>query len=289
MLGNWVKFPTEILNNPRYGNLPPRLWRLAAELRLIKGMKPQDPILPTIEEIQWKIHAPDIKALSEDLEALRKIGILDHDGQNLLYPNLVEEGEADSPKVRQSRHRENERLSRSGNDQVTNRVLEREEVERSEQDKTRAEEDTESAPAASADLFGDLAKRLKNPSDSASDDLPDDTFWEKMQSLRPELCMEQVRAKLENFCRTNRISMTREYAEAWFKREKLPMKATPLPKPQKPKVDVAFEEKGFRWRSKKYPDSILIHPTWNTFPFKDWPKSTQKEFLDHQKKLRKSP
>lgn len=43
------------------------------------------------------------------------------------------------------------------------------------------------------------------------------------------------------------------------------------------KVD---EEEAFKWRAWIYPDSMLIHPTWNTFPFKDWPKSTQQEYLN---------
>jgi hypothetical protein len=40
------------------------------------------------------------------------------------------------------------------------------------------------------------------------------------------------------------------------------------------------EEEAFKWRCWIYPDSMLIHPTWNTFPFKDWPKSTQEEYLN---------
>jgi hypothetical protein len=40
------------------------------------------------------------------------------------------------------------------------------------------------------------------------------------------------------------------------------------------------EEDAFAWRVEMYPDSMLIHPTWNTFPFKDWPKSTQQDYLN---------
>jgi hypothetical protein len=287
MLGNWVKFPTEILNSPRYGNLTPKLWRLAAELRLIKGMKPQDPILPPIEEIQWKTHASDIQTLKEDLEALREIGILDHDGKNLLYPNIVEEGEYDSDKVRKARQRENERLSRNGHDSVTIRDLERGEVERQDQDQNRAEADhSDSVPATPAYLIGDLAKKLTASTDGESTDPPDDAFWEGLKPLRPEIDMEKVREKMESYCRKHRMKITREYAKAWVKREKKPLEEIPPEKPRKPKIDVALEQEAFRWRSQHYPDSMLVHPTWKTFPFKIWPKSTQYEFLTYKKQLK---
>ena len=40
------------------------------------------------------------------------------------------------------------------------------------------------------------------------------------------------------------------------------------------------EQSAFDWRCWVYPDSMLVHPTWNTFPFKIWPKSIQQEYLD---------
>jgi hypothetical protein len=40
------------------------------------------------------------------------------------------------------------------------------------------------------------------------------------------------------------------------------------------------EQSAFDWRCWVYPDSMLVHPTWNTFPFKSWPKSIQQEYLD---------
>jgi len=40
------------------------------------------------------------------------------------------------------------------------------------------------------------------------------------------------------------------------------------------------EQEAFEWRCWVYPDSMLVHPTWNTFPFAKWPRSTQQEYLD---------
>jgi hypothetical protein len=245
---------------------------------LIKGMKPQDPILPTIEEIQWKTHASDIQVLNEDLEALREKGILDHDGKYLIYPNIVEEGEPDSAKERKARQRQNDRLSRNGHGPVTICDPERGDVERKDKDQNREEEVLVTAPAV---LVGDLAKQLTASTNGESSDVPDEVFWERMKHLRPELFMERVREKLETYCRENRKKLTREYAEAWVKREKTPLEEITPIKPKKPKIDVAFEEAAFKWRSEHYPDSLAParHPTWKTLPFKDWPTETQKEFL----------
>jgi len=40
------------------------------------------------------------------------------------------------------------------------------------------------------------------------------------------------------------------------------------------------EMEAFEWRCWVYPDSMLVHPTPDTFPFKAWPKSTQEEYLN---------
>jgi hypothetical protein len=40
------------------------------------------------------------------------------------------------------------------------------------------------------------------------------------------------------------------------------------------------EEEAFEWRCWVYPESMLVNPTWNTFPFSNWPKSIQQEYLN---------
>jgi hypothetical protein len=98
--------------------------------------------------------------------------------------------------------------------------------------------------------------------------------------------MEKVREKMESYCRENRKNITREYAKAWVKREKKPLEEIPPEKPRKPKIDVALEEEAFRWRSQHYPDSMQVHPTSKTFPFKGWPKSLQDEYHSYKKSLK---
>jgi hypothetical protein len=54
-------------------------------------------------------------------------------------------------------------------------------------------------------------------------------------------------------------------------------------KPKKPTITSRLgvnEQEAFDWRCWVYPDSMLVHPTWNTFPFAKWPRSTQQEYLD---------
>jgi hypothetical protein len=52
---------------------------------------------------------------------------------------------------------------------------------------------------------------------------------------------------------------------------------SPTAKP-KPKSDID-EADAFAWRSQEYPDSLEVHPTASTFPFKTWPESVRREYL----------
>jgi len=192
MSGHWIKLHTEILNNRIYASLPPNLFQLAIKLKLVMGMTPKDHILPPVEDIGFAIRRTDGEGLLADMEALKKIGILDNDGKNWLLLNIVEEGEPDSPKARQARHRENERQSRNNHDPVTNRDLEREkdiDKERSEQkEKIRAEREDEPHDAVSATtLVGDV---MKNCVVSDADET-DEQFWERLAKLRPDLIIRE--------------------------------------------------------------------------------------------------
>lgn len=55
-----------------------------------------------------------------------------------------------------------------------------------------------------------------------------------------------------------------------------PGKKIKPPAPERPKVD---ERDAFRWRCETYPMSRDIHPTPESFPFKNWPSDTQAEYL----------
>lgn len=50
----------------------------------------------------------------------------------------------------------------------------------------------------------------------------------------------------------------------------------------KRKTDIN-EADAFAWRSEAYPESLEVHPTASTFPFKTWPESIRREYLDSRK------
>jgi len=53
----------------------------------------------------------------------------------------------------------------------------------------------------------------------------------------------------------------------------------PVTKP-KPEVD---EGDAFKWRSENYPESLAVHPTAATFPFRAWPDSIKSEYRNRNK------
>jgi hypothetical protein len=59
-----------------------------------------------------------------------------------------------------------------------------------------------------------------------------------------------------------------------------PAYSAPKSKP-KPEVD---EAEAFRWRSTAYPESLEVHPTAASFPFKNWPESIQREYKTQNRK-----
>jgi hypothetical protein len=50
----------------------------------------------------------------------------------------------------------------------------------------------------------------------------------------------------------------------------------------KPEVD---EEDALRWRLETYPVSGEIHPRWQSFPFKQWPEETRREYREAKSQL----
>ncbi len=45
------------------------------------------------------------------------------------------------------------------------------------------------------------------------------------------------------------------------------------------------ESEAFRWRSEAYPESLEVHPTASTFPFKSWPDSIKAEYRNRSRNL----
>ena len=70
----WIKLYHEILDDPKMGRLPDRLWRRAIELFLLAGEMHNSGDLPSVVDMAWKLRTTKDE-LMEDLLALGKVGI----------------------------------------------------------------------------------------------------------------------------------------------------------------------------------------------------------------------
>lgn len=71
----WIKFYIEVLDDPKMGRLPDRLWRRACELFLVAGETHDNGSLPSLEDLAWRLRLTS-EELSEDLSQLTELGIL---------------------------------------------------------------------------------------------------------------------------------------------------------------------------------------------------------------------
>ncbi|MGB8212262.1 MAG: hypothetical protein WCE68_01770 [Anaerolineales bacterium] len=71
----WIKLFIEILDDPKMGRLPDRLWRRLVELFLLAGRHADDGTLPPVEEMAWTLRLSPGQML-EDLHGLAEIGVI---------------------------------------------------------------------------------------------------------------------------------------------------------------------------------------------------------------------
>ena len=78
----WIKLYHEILDDPKMGRLPDRLWRRTIEIFLLAGDLDCDGALPTVADMAWRLRA-DPADLEADLIELATVGIVTRqdDGQ----------------------------------------------------------------------------------------------------------------------------------------------------------------------------------------------------------------
>ena len=138
----WIKLYHEILDDPKMGKMPDRLWRRTIELFLIAGEFDQDGTLPTPEDISWRLRLTENETL-DDMNYLVLVGILTEENNVYTVSKFIDRQSAMSGAERIKRFRETKRkdeyYSRSNdvsNDNVTNRSQIR-------LDKNRLEEDIE--------------------------------------------------------------------------------------------------------------------------------------------------
>ena len=73
MADYWFKFYTEVIDDPKMGLLPDRLWRRFFELCALAKRANQDGRLPGVKDLAWMLRLPEDE-LAADLEGLGSRG-----------------------------------------------------------------------------------------------------------------------------------------------------------------------------------------------------------------------
>jgi len=134
-----MKLYYEILDDPKMGKLPDRLFRRTIELFLLAGEKEGDGLLPSVEDMAWRLRTTE-EELAETLHALFDIGIVHETSGGWIVTNLAK---------RQSPMTSTERVQRfrkqTGNADETIRFTNETDKIRVDKDKSRKDKDTAAA------------------------------------------------------------------------------------------------------------------------------------------------
>ena len=104
----WIKLYHEILDDPKMGRLPDRLYRRVIELFLLAGEMDEGGILPTLDDMAWKLRInPD--ELTAELQAIEQTGIVHLNGNGWTVTKFAERQDADTGAERVNRYREAKR------------------------------------------------------------------------------------------------------------------------------------------------------------------------------------
>jgi len=104
----WIKLYHEALDDPKMGRLTDSQFRLTINLFLLAGDYEMDGLLPSKDDVQWRLRNPN--NFDEDIQALLDCGILIKDEQNNLIVSKFSERQAPmTAEERSRRRRERER------------------------------------------------------------------------------------------------------------------------------------------------------------------------------------
>lgn len=103
--GYWLKLYYEILDDPKMGRLPDNLWRRAIELFLIAGESDKEGMLPSVEDMAWRLRTT-VEDLHKTLADLERIGIVTIEGETSLITNFAKRQQPVSNAEKQKRYRE---------------------------------------------------------------------------------------------------------------------------------------------------------------------------------------
>ena len=123
MADYWLKLYTDILDDPKMGTLPDRIWRRTIELFLIAKQQGTDGELPETKQIAWLLRLPE-KEVETDLLEIEKTGIIERTECGWFVVKFAKRQAASVDAERKARQRDRERKEQySGvcHDDVTNR------------------------------------------------------------------------------------------------------------------------------------------------------------------------
>ena len=100
----WIKLYHEILDDPKMGRMPDRLWRRTIELFLLAGELDQDGLLPSVHDMSWRLRVND-DALQDDLNLLISYGIVTVEADSFTVTKFAERQTAMTATERAARDR----------------------------------------------------------------------------------------------------------------------------------------------------------------------------------------
>ena len=101
----WIKLYHEILDDPKMGRLPDRLWRRVIELFLMAGDCDQDGRLPSVADMAWRLRTSEAE-LQQELQDIEAAGVITRQNGYIVVTHFSERQDAMTGAERAKRHRE---------------------------------------------------------------------------------------------------------------------------------------------------------------------------------------
>lgn len=104
----WIKFYTEIIDDPKMATLPDRLWRRFYELCLLAGKQNKDGFIPETKKIAWLLRMSESE-LSKDMEQLSDLDLIVEVEAGWIVKNFSKRQEKMSDAERSQKYRDDKK------------------------------------------------------------------------------------------------------------------------------------------------------------------------------------
>jgi hypothetical protein len=252
----WIKLYHEILDDPKMGRLPDRLWRRAIELFLLAGEMHNNGDLPSAVDMAWKLRTSKDE-LMEDLLALGKVGIVTLNDNCWHVVNFSKRQAAVDNAQRQRQYRNKQRMSRDSSESITKEKIE------SNESITDRNADTD------IDIDTEEIKNIGTP--SAATAPPSEPKPKRKPSPKQQEAQEMFTA-LAEVCQINLTTLTGTQRKQLNQSEKILRKDDAVPADMEPFAVWWYAND---WRGKKgdVPRPAQVRETWGKF--KAWREGGQ--------------